>query len=738
MVPKHCRFPLASLLIASSAFTTHAQTPKPAPNSPTFGHSMQGEAFDAGPRRRTGLLPGRANIQFPVTSRHKDVRPLVEQGIGLIHAYAYYEAERSFREAADLDPQCAIAFWGMALANTNNQSRGRSFLEKAVGLKSKASEREQWHIDALAARWSKDGSDDQRRNNSLAILEKLVAKYPFDLEAKALLGHERMQLHYRQPGRGNPDQRIAAIRAAREVDQVFQEILSVDPEHPVHHYRIHLWDFDIARQYALDSAAYCGLSEPGIAHMWHMCGHTYAGLRRYTDAAWYQEASSRTDHALQLHARLLPDQIHNYAHNQQWLVESLVYTGRAADACAVARNLVEIPRHPSYNRLGGGGSAEMGRMRLLMALQTFELWPEAVDSLRRGAFDDGGNTRLKTERLRLAAIASAETGDLAAAKIHRAELESLTRKEDGGPADVDSHAVAAGLSEIDTRMALRSSDNAAARAELDRGKIHDPLLRARLELRAGRSENAHRFSKAAHESSPNQVAPLATHVEALIAVGDLAAARKAFSQLRTVAGSAGLDTPVLRRITALAPGFGAPGDWRTPAPLPADAGPRPALDSLGPLLWSPPKSPKGNVTTEKGRKVSLTAVEGDSKANLVVFYLGAACQRCRKQLEAFTPLHAQFQQLGINLLAVSTDERQVLGEAKLPDGKPYPFPLLADPDGKAFRSFGAWDDFENMALHGVYLIDKQGKLLWWDHGARPFEDAKFLLEEAKRLLAKQP
>ncbi len=731
MAPKLCRTSLAGLLIATSAISAHAQNPKPATHSPTFGHSMQGEAFDDGPRRRGGLLPGRAKIQFPVTTRHKNVRPLVEQGIGLIHAYAYYEAERSFREAADLDPQCAIAFWGMALANTNNQSRGRSFLEKAVELKSKASEREQWHIDALAARWSKEGSDDQRRNNSLVILEKLVAKYPFDLEAKALL-------HYRQSGRGNPEQRIAAIRAARDVDQVFQEILSVDPEHPVHHYRIHLWDFDIARQYALDSAAHCGLSEPGIAHMWHMCGHTYSGLRRYTDAAWYQEASSRADHAHQLRARLLPDQIHNYAHNQQWLVETLVYTGRAADACAVARNLVELPRHPSYNRLGGGGSAEMGRMRLLMALQTFELWPEAVASLRRGAFDDGGNTRLKTERLRLAAVAAVETGDLAAAKIHRAELESLTRKDNGAPADADTNAVATALSEIDIRMALRSGNISAARDELDLGKIHDSLMRARLELRAGRSENAQRFSKAAVESAPNQVAPLATRVEALVAAGDLAAARQAFTQLQTMAGNADLEAPPLRRITALAPGFGAPGDWRTPAPLPADAGPRPPLDSLGPLLWSPPNAPRGNVTTEKGKKVALAAVPDGAKANLVVFYLGAACQRCRKQLDTFAPLYTQFQQHGVNLLAVSSDERQIVGEAKLPDGRPYPFPLLADPDGKAFRSFGAWDDFENMALHGAYLIDKQGKLLWWDHGARPFEDAKFLLEEAKRLLAKQP
>ena len=738
MALQPARHIVAGLLIASAtAAGAQSQTPKPTPSSPTFGHSMQGEAFDDGPRRRTGLLPGRARIQFPVTSKHRGVQPLVEQGIGQIHAYAYYEAERSFREAARLDPECAIAYWGMALANTNNRSRAATFLAKAVEKKTHASEREQWHVDALAARWSNEGNDDQKRAKSLEILEKLVAKYPFDLEAKAFLGHERLQMHYRQPGRGNPQERISAIRAAKDVDKIFQEILESDPAHPVHHYRIHLWDFDIARQYALDSAANCGLAEPGIAHMWHMCGHTYSGLQRYADAAWYQEASSRADHAHQLRARLLPDQIHNYAHNQQWLVETLVYTGRAADACAVARNLVQNPRHPAVNRLGGGGSAEMGRMRLLMALHAFELWPQAIQALREGSLDDGAIPRLKIERLRIAAVAAIETGDHAAAAIHRAELETLARAEGDAAQGFDRNTLQAAISEAKIRAALRDANLAEAHAELDRGTLHDPLLRARLELRAARPDKAASFANNAVAAAPQQVVPLATQLEALSAIGNIPAARECAAKLRTLAGNADLDTPPLTRVAAIHTALGAPRDWRKPAPLPADAGPRPPLASLGPLLWTPPQAPTASAVTETGRKISLNQVPAGSKANLVVFYLGAACQRCRKQLDTFAPIHEQFQRNGINLVAVSTDERQVLGEAKLPDGKPYPFPLLADPSGKAFKALGAWDDFEDMALHGAFLVDSKGKLLWWDTGARPFEDAKFLLDEARRLLALQ-
>ncbi len=68
--------------------------------------------------------------------------------------------------------------------------------------------------------------------------------------------------------------------------------------HPAHHYRIHLWD-KRGPKHALESAAQCGPSLPGIAHMWHMPGHTYSNLNlhRYQDAVWQQEASARVDHA---------------------------------------------------------------------------------------------------------------------------------------------------------------------------------------------------------------------------------------------------------------------------------------------------------------------------------------------------------------------------------------------------------------------------------------------------------
>ena len=110
----------------------------------------------------------------------------------------------------------------------------------------------------------------------------------------------------------------------------------------------------------------CGQTAPGIAHMWHMPGHTYSKLHRYADAAWQQEASARVDHAHMMRDGVLPDQIHNYAHNNEWLIRDLASVGRVHDAIDLAKNMIELPRHPKYNTLEKNeGSARLGRDRLV-------------------------------------------------------------------------------------------------------------------------------------------------------------------------------------------------------------------------------------------------------------------------------------------------------------------------------------------------------------------------------------
>jgi hypothetical protein len=306
---------------AAGALADEPAKDKPAVQPPAAkvleGHSNHGEAFDEGPRQAATLLSGTGKVSFPVTSKDPRVQAFFDQGVGQLHGFWYFEAERSFRQASAFDPECAMPYWGMAMANVNNEKRARGFVAEAAKRKATASPRERLWIEALdeyyrePAKGEKKVDDKTRRRQYVRRLENIVHEHN-DLEAKAFLAGKIWE---------NSSHGLE-LSSHQAVDTLISEVLAVEPMHAVHHYRIHLWDSEKPAR-ALRAAALCGPAAPTIAHMWHMPGHTYSKLQRYADAAWQQEASGRVDHAHMMHDGVLPDQIHNYAHNQEWLSRNL-------------------------------------------------------------------------------------------------------------------------------------------------------------------------------------------------------------------------------------------------------------------------------------------------------------------------------------------------------------------------------------------------------------------------------
>ena len=260
------------------------------------GHSNHGGVFNEGPRQAAYLMKGTGELKFEISSKNELTKKFFLQGLGQLHGFWYFEAERSFRQAAVTDKDCAILYWGMAQANIDNQVRARGFLLKAWELKDKASERERLYIEAFAsliglptdakgleqykkekAKFKPKGSDMNRRKDYVRKLEDLVIKYPDDLEAKAFLV---VQLWF-NGRKGIP------VASTLAVNALIDQVLAKAPMHPIHHYRIHHWDYRKSEM-ALSSAAKCGFSAPSIAHMWHMPGHIYSKQKRFADAAWHQ------------------------------------------------------------------------------------------------------------------------------------------------------------------------------------------------------------------------------------------------------------------------------------------------------------------------------------------------------------------------------------------------------------------------------------------------------------------
>jgi peroxiredoxin len=733
------------------------------------GHSYHGEAFNEGPRQAAVLMPGMAKIDFPTSTKSETAQKFIEQGIAQLHGFWYLEAERSFRQAAKEDPDLAIAYWGMAMANVNNEKRARGLIDEAMQRRNKnAGRRETLYIEALdrlipkpkqdkddkaaATPAQKDAEREAKKKRAeryVADLEKILHEFPDDLEAKALMAVYLWQA----------ERHGVKLTSRYAVNALQGEIFDANPMHPTHHYRIHLWDSP-RPQNALESAAKCGPSSPGIAHMWHMPGHIYSKLKRYSDAAWQQEASARVDHAHMIRARLMPDQIHNFAHNNEWLIRNLIFVGRVQDALDLARNLVSLPRHPQYNSLEKRGSYKYGRQRLLQTLTEYALWDElikesggpylppttdkaqqqdwlgwlAVARIMSGDVEGGSKTlrSLRRRRLKL----QMQRLDLADGRQTNEETKS---DEDGEQKQPTTEEIKKQIDSLKPIIARAAAAAAAQRKDLDvlRSQLKtaklNSLLQAQWLADAGDIPAGIKLAESAVNSGPGQVRPLAVLVDLLWRKGDKAAAKKRFEELRKLAGVADIDTPMLAKLKPVAEELKIEGDWRIPPEPADDLGDRPPLDDLGPFRWQPYVAPSWEATLPDGEVVSNAKFDG--RPRLVIFYLGFGCLHCVEQLTAFAPQLDEFRKLGIDVVAISTENVDELNTGLKAFDKPMAIPLLADAPHNAFKAFRCWDDFEDQPLHGTFLIDAQDRVRWQDISHEPFTDVDFMLEESKRLLA---
>ena len=271
-------------------------------NTALAGHSLHAEVFNEGPRQAAELIEGTGDVDFPVSTQDPRAQRFFNQGIGQLHGFWYFEAERSFRQAAALDPDAAMFYWGMAMSNLKNPTRALKFVEQAKERWDNATPREKKWIEAaerFCTTKDADGKEiplQKRAQQYTRDLEEVIFLQPDDLEAKAFLVGHLWE---------NQRRELATVSHVA-INALLQQIFDVAPMHPAHHYRIHLWDQRDAKQ-ALASAANCGPSAPGIAHMWHMPGHIYSGLNRFEDAVWQMEASARVDHRHMMRYRVLPD-----------------------------------------------------------------------------------------------------------------------------------------------------------------------------------------------------------------------------------------------------------------------------------------------------------------------------------------------------------------------------------------------------------------------------------------------
>ncbi|HKC88725.1 MAG TPA: hypothetical protein VKG02_22270, partial [Blastocatellia bacterium] len=182
------------------------------------------------------LVDGYGEVHMPIATKSEEAQKFFDQGLALLHSFWSYEADRSFERAAQLDPECAMAQWGIAMAAVNEKRRDEA-IKRAKELAAKASERERLYIAAVETRYQGERATVQ--NNGFLgatepykkALRKIVSSYPDDLDAKLFLALALMS-GYERDGAPKP--------GTAEAIKLLQVALAKDPKHlAAHHYMIH-------------------------------------------------------------------------------------------------------------------------------------------------------------------------------------------------------------------------------------------------------------------------------------------------------------------------------------------------------------------------------------------------------------------------------------------------------------------------------------------------------------------
>lgn len=411
----------------------------------------------AQPLLPAALLPGMGDTKMPVTTSSEEARQFFKQGVSQMHSFWFLESERSFLQAADLDPEMAMAYWGISISaagdyrpafqlirdptdggrppqrsapapdavqRTSNgaaidgRTRAREAIQKAMALRDKVSHRERLYIEAEAAR-----RDPAAKNTSdaahIAGLRTLIAACPDDLEAKSILGLallDGFDSITKQP-RTNTMEGL----------KLLHEVIAKDDNHlGAHHFLIHGWEGSTTPEKAWPSCRRYPELVPNIPHALHMPGHIYAqsdriddAIRSFADAADNELTWMKAD-------ALYPNGHHG--HNVHFLVHTLNLDGRFQDSMIRLRHLMEFRETPRERRGTSQRTAyRQGYYGLVKTLVRFERWDLILDGTTIPVYDKPEQRAWRAWAVGLARAAQGRVKDARAAHAEmKTSLESIT------------------------------------------------------------------------------------------------------------------------------------------------------------------------------------------------------------------------------------------------------------------------------------------------------------------------
>jgi tetratricopeptide (TPR) repeat protein len=338
---------LSALLL--SVFTASISTPQLS-NRAVATETHQHHHAQAKQEKRAPLFDNLGNHQHPISTKNPLAQRYFNQGLILAYGFNHAEAARSFQEAARLDPNCAMCYWGLAYVlgpNINAPMDAAAYptawqaVQKAIALSKNATKREQAYIEALAKRYSAEPIQD-RKPFDLAYanaMRQVARRFPDDLDAATLFAEALMDTtpwdYWDEAGKPKPE--------GTEIMRTLENILKRHPNHPgANHLYIHAVEKE-RPELGIPSADRLMKLVPGSGHLVHMASHIYIRVGRYHDAVVSNQKGIQADdsYVASCHAQGMYPLVY-MAHNHHFLWFAALMNGQSKVAIDAAHHTAMV------------------------------------------------------------------------------------------------------------------------------------------------------------------------------------------------------------------------------------------------------------------------------------------------------------------------------------------------------------------------------------------------------------
>ena len=345
------------------------------------------EQFTSETERVGPWLEGMGDHHHPITTDNQQTQKLFDQGLVLAYGFNHLEAERSFREAARLDPDCAMCYWGIAfvrgpninsMMDPENVPIALEAMAKARELAGQASEAEQDYIRTLAIRYVEDPPEDRSELDRAyaEAMRELANRYPGDLDAATLFAASLMDTtpwdYWQENGEPKPE--------TVEVMATLENVLQANPDHPgAAHFYIHIVEKE-RPELAEAIADNLGGLVPGAGHLVHMPSHIYLRVGRYHDATVANQRAVEADDGYITQCRnqgLYP--VMYMPHNWHYIWYAASVEGRSELALEAAREM-SARVDPDKMRQPGLGAIQHYWITPVWGYIRFGKWDEILEA----------------------------------------------------------------------------------------------------------------------------------------------------------------------------------------------------------------------------------------------------------------------------------------------------------------------------------------------------------------------